>query len=515
LGEIRCHPIEPSVGDDEEPIGLGSPVGNTRVYVLDGRLEPVPLAGVGEIYIGGDGVGRGYWQRPELTSERFLASPFVEGETLYRSGDLARPRADGTLQFLGRNDFQVKIRGMRVELGEIETHLRSHSAIAEAIVVTREDASGEKQLLGYFTRRSGMRADREELQAHLASTLPEYMIPAALVELEALPLNLNGKIDRGLLPSPALTGLSGTTFECPRDGIETAIADIWRELLKIEQIGRNDSFFELGGHSLLAVRVLSRLRLLMDVEASLSDMFACPRLRDFAAAVDKSAKRPLSVIRAVDRHSTLPLSFAQQRLWFLAQIGASEGYHVPFGLRLRGSLNVALLKRSLDEIIARHEALRTTFNDANGEPAQVISETFRVVPVYYDLSGCRDSEQLLTALAQEDAAAPFDLRTGPLIRCTLIRVRDDEHVLLITMHHIISDGWSMSLFLRELGALYTAHVENVPDPLPALSLQYVDYASWEREQREYWTAEHEGYWHDALQGAEGLLALPTDRPRPA
>ena len=511
--EVREVPAGP------KSIPLGRPISNTRIYILDGHGEPVPIGAAGEIYIGGAGVARGYLNRPELTAERFVADPFAEAPDarMYKTGDLGRYLPDGTIEFLGRNDFQVKIRGFRIELGEIEARLAQHPAVREAVVLAREDG-GDKRLVAYYTvAPDAEAAGAEALRRHLSATLPDYMVPAAYVRLDALPLTANGKLDRKALPAPDGAAYAARGYEAPAGEIETRLARIWAEALGLERVGRHDNFFELGGHSLLAVRVISRLRQALGVEVALAELFARPVLAEFAKAVREGARSTLPPIMAARRDEPLPLSFAQQRLWFLAQMeGVSQAYHIPLGLRLTGELDSGALRGALARLVARHEALRTTFSDADGQPVQrIAAEDSGFDLQEHDLRQHSDAEGELQRLAMEEANAAFDLQAGPLIRGRLIRLDDREHVLLITLHHIVSDGWSMGVLSRELGALYRACSQGQADPLPALAIQYPDYAVWQRR----WLAgevlqAQSDYWRRTLAGAPAVLELPADRRRP-
>ena len=507
-------------------IPIGRPIANTRIYILDAHGEPVPVGVAGELYIGGAGVARGYLNRPELTAEKFLKDPFTEDPDgrMYRTGDLGRWLADGNIEFLGRNDFQVKIRGFRIELGEIEARLNEHDGVREAVVLAREDTPGEKRLVAYYTTSlndgSEMNAPgAEQLRLHLLAALPEYMVPAAYVRLESLPLTPNGKLDRKALPAPEGDAYGARQYEAPQGAIEELLASIWVKLLKVERVGRHDNFFELGGHSLMAVRVIARVREALKVEVAIRDLFAYPVLTDLARALESANSTELSPIVAVERGAPLPVSFAQQRLWFLAQMeGVSQAYHMPMGLRLKGGLDRAALRKTLDRIVARHEALRTIFAMVDGEPVQRIipPEDSRFHLVEHDLRGQSDAGEELARLAAEEAEAGFDLEAGPLIRGRLIRLADEEDALLITMHHIVSDGWSMGVFSNELSTLYGAFVCGEADPLPALEIQYADYAVWQRKWMEGEILQQQAaYWKGALAGAPALLELPTDHPRPA
>jgi amino acid adenylation domain-containing protein len=502
-------------------VPVGRPLANARLYVLDAAGEPVPVGVAGELYIGGAGVVRGYLGRPEQTAERFVADPFggQPGARMYRTGDLVRWRADGTIVYVGRTDFQVKVRGFRVELGEIEARLAEHPGVREAAVVAREDVPGEVRLVAYFVGAADTadgEADAEVLRAHLSASLPAYMVPAAYVRLDALPLTPTRKVDRKALPAPEGDAYAARPFEAPLGHAEEALAEIWCDVLRVEQVSRWAHFFELGGHSLLAVRVISRVRQVLGLEVSLGDLFTRPVLADFARGLASAVRSELPPIEPAVRDGRVPLSFAQQRLWFLEQLGGlGSAYNIPMRLRLPGELDQEALRRALDAIVARHEALRTTFVQVEGEPEQRIApvEESRFHLAEHDLSGDRSE---LRRLAGEEARAPFDLAQGPLIRGRLIQLAPDEHLLLATMHHIISDGWSMELFTREVSALYEAFRRGQPNPLPPLPVQYADYAAWQRkwvegdvlrEQTEYWT--------ETLAGAPELLELPTDHPRPA
>ena len=508
---------------------IGRPIANTRIYLLDRYGEPVPVGVVGEMYIGGAGVARGYLKRPELTAERFVQDPFVEeaGARMYRTGDLGRWRADGNIEFVGRNDNQVKIRGFRIELGEIEARLAEHPEVREAVVLAREDTAGEKRLVAYYTWRESSggvsessveSVGAERLRAHLSAVVPDYMVPAAYVRMERLPLTPNGKLDRKALPAPEQNAYAVRGYEAPVGEMETKLAEVWAEVLKLEKVGRHDNFFDLGGHSLLAVRVVSRLQQVWSVEVAIRDLFAHADLADLARHLQGAAHAELSRILPAKRSGDLPLSFAQQRLWFLAQMeGASAAYHIPFGLHLKGDLNRTALRRALDRIVVRHEVLRTSFALHDGEPVQEIgaveASSFRLIE--HDLCGHNDVEAELAALSELEAGASFDLEAGPLIRGQLIRLAEDEHVLLVTMHHIVSDGWSMGVLVSELNALYGAFLGGEADPLPELEIQYADYAVWQRQWIEGEILQQQAaYWKITLAGAPALLALPMDRVRP-
>ncbi|WP_373889692.1 amino acid adenylation domain-containing protein [Massilia sp. MB5] len=507
---------------DEGAVPLGRPLANTRSYILDAQGQPVPPGVTGELHIGGAGVARGYLGREDLTAQRFLTDPFSADADarMYRSGDMARWLPDGSIEFLGRDDFQVKLRGFRIELGEIEACLAAHPDVADAAVLARGDGEA-KRLVAYYTPAAGRQPEAGQLRGYLAAQLPEYMVPAAYMALSEMPLTPNGKLDRKALPAPDGAAYRQRGYEAPLEGTETALAAIWAGLLQLEQVGRHDHFFELGGHSLLALRMLARLRQACGLEATLADLFAQPVLADLARHLDAApaiaAKLPPIVPAAAAERAAL--SFAQQRLWFLAQMdGAGAAYHLPLALQLQGRLDRLALQRALARIVARHEALRTSFVLENGEPVQRIgaADGFVLREDGLDKLDPAEAEAVLRRLVQDEAEAPFDLAQGPLLRARLLRLGETRHVLLLTQHHIVSDGWSMGVFLNELEALYGAFAAGAADPLPPLALQYADYAAWQRRWLSGAVLQAQlDYWRQTLQGAPTLLELPADRPRPA
>ncbi|MEX5601266.1 syringopeptin non-ribosomal peptide synthetase SypA [Pseudomonas syringae] len=505
-----------SVGNGSIPIG--KPVGNSRLYVLDNQGQPAPLGVGGELYIGGQGVARGYLHRDELTLEKFVADPFDSDPQarLYRTGDLVRWRADGNLEYLGRNDEQVKIRGFRVELGEIEARLAEHAEVREAVVLCRQDAPGDKRLVAYVTAQQPETAlDIEHLRSHLQGLLPDYMVPAAYVQLDSLPLTANGKLDRKALPVPDAQSLVSRGYEEPLGEVEVALAEIWAEVLQVERVGRNDHFFDLGGHSLLAMRMVSQVRQQLGVELPLGELFALGELAAVAAALSSVARSELTAILPVKRDQPMPLSFAQQRLWFLAQMdGGNEAYNIPMALSLEGMLDVTALTRALARIVERHETLRSRFVSREGSAQVLFAPT--CADARLSVEDIRHAPHRLEGCIRVEAVAPFDLALGPLIRAHLLRVTDERHVLLLTVHHIVADGWSMGVLSQELLALYPAFCQGQPDPLPPLAIQYTDYAVWQRRWLSGERLQHQAaYWRQALEGAPTLLTLPTDRPRPA
>jgi amino acid adenylation domain-containing protein len=506
---------------------IGRPIGNTTCHVLGRGGELLPWGAVGELHAGGDGVARGYLHRDELTRERFLADPFAgrEGARLYRTGDIARWLPDGNLQYLGRADQQVKIRGFRIEPGEIEHALMALPGIEEAGVVTVDDPRRGMQLAAYVVLGDAGRnaagtepARRAWLRGMLAEALPPYMVPAAIVFMAALPLNANGKLDRRVLPAPTF-GDEGA-FAPPEGPVETALAAIWRDVLGASRIGRHDHFFERGGHSLLAVQVLSRMRSTLGVEVGLHDVFAHPTLAALATVAQHAGANTRPALRRQARTEAVPVSWAQQRLWFLDQLdpAASRAYHMPLALRLRGELDVGTLRRALDRIVARHENLRTVFVAREGLPHQVVAaDDAGIAWRLHDLRGLPSAVQddELARHVREERKGGFDLARGPLIRARVVVMGDDDHALLVTMHHIVSDGWSLGVLLRELTTLYAAFAGGGADPLPPLAVQYADYALWQRQWLAGDTLEAQAaYWKARLDGAPTLTTFPGDRPRP-
>ncbi|HYP52459.1 MAG TPA: condensation domain-containing protein, partial [Pyrinomonadaceae bacterium] len=519
-----CHPMRGSF-DATRSVPLGRPVANTSVYVLDRRMRPVVLGSVGELYTGGDGLARGYLNRPELTAERFVPDPFSTepGARLYRTGDLVRWLPDGTLEFLGRADHQVKIRGFRIELGEIEAALARHESVREASVVALDGAGGGKRLVAYVVGSETQPA-AAELRDFLTARLPEYMVPSAFVALDALPLTPNGTVDRKRLPAPDERGDEREgPFVAARTPVEEMLASVWSEVLGVELVGASDDFFALGGQSLLATQMVSRVRELFRVELPLRAVFEAPTLAQLAARVADlqrtSAGSVTPPVTRVARDSELPLSYPQQRLWFLDQLEPdSPFYNVPTAVRMTGRLDAAALEESLRQVVRRHESLRTSFAVVEGRPVQVINEDAPVSLPVIDISHLSFDEREREArrLAREESRRPFSLTCAPLMRAVLVRLSEDEHVIVLTMHHIVSDGWSMEVLVREMSALYEAFSEGKPSPLAELPIQYADFAAWQRNwlQGEVLEA-HLDYWKKRLAGTSGVLELRTDRPRPA
>nr|QEO74274.1 condensation domain-containing protein [uncultured bacterium] len=509
---------------------IGRPIANTQVYLLDSAMRPVPVGLPGELFIGGDGLARGYLGRPDLTAERFLPDPFggTPGARLYRTGDLARWRAGGELEFLGRLDHQVKVRGFRIELGEVEAALLSHQAVSEAVVVVREDAGGGKHLAAYMVAEPGRDMPTVgELRRHLVKRVPEYMVPQTFVTLPHMPLTPNGKVNRrSLAAHDAQPMRSEGGYDAPRNALEERLAEIWGAVLGVERVGVNDNFFDLGGHSLTIIRILSRIREVFQVELPVQLLFEATTVAELSAIIEERLNEGLGGAGGADtgaviphsERSLAPASFAQQRLWFWDQATPNKAlYNLPVAVRLTGRLAVGALERALNEISRRHETLRTTFLMTDGEVIQSISEAAPVSLTPVDLSGLTEGgrEAEVRRLSEAEAELPFDLVRGPLVRVSLLRLGEEEHVLLLTLHHIISDAWSMGVLVRETAALYEAYSEGRPSPLPELQIQYADYAVWQRQRLRGEALERElKYWRQ-LAGAPPLLKLPTDHPRPA
>jgi len=506
LGDLRRPPV-------------GKPILNGRVYVLDSRLNPLPVGVAGELYIAGAGLARGYLNRPGLTAERFVADPYGSpGSRMYRAGDLARYLFDGTLEYLGRMDAQVKIRGFRVELGEVESVLRQQPGVMDAVVVVRqEDGQGEKRLIGYVVGDSDLQTmDAQSLRDALKHTLPEYMIPSAIVVLSALPLTPNGKLDRKALPAPEY--IASGEYRAARTPQEEILCGLFGEVLGVGQVGLDDNFFDLGGHSLMAVRLVSRVRSTLEIEISIRLLFEAPSVAQLSAHLWKGSARRTAPI-ALPRPERLPLSHSQERLWFIDRLqGASAEYNMPEALLLRGELDLEALEKTVNAIIERHESLRTHFQEVEGAPVQVIEPELRIalqIEERYGLAKDAQGRWVQEAVRQE-ATKPFDLSTGSLLRLRLLKLGEREHVLLRTMHHIVSDGWSQGVFNREFMVLYEAFQQGRENPLRPLAVQYADFALWQRRELDA-GAQEQGisYWKNQLADLPERLPLPTDRARPA
>jgi amino acid adenylation domain-containing protein len=513
-----CQPIAAG----EESPAIGRPLPGTRAYLLDRRLRPLPLGAAGELWLAGSGLARGYLGRPELTADRFRPDPFapLPGERMYRTGDLARRRHDGSLDFRGRLDFQIKLHGFRIEPGEIEAALERHRGVATAAVVLREDRPGDPRLVAYLVPRPGEALDTDGLRRWLAERLPAHALPAALVVLPALPRTRSGKLDRRALPAPADPAPAGSEPAAARRPVAEVLAEIWCEVLGVERVGADDDFFALGGHSLVGHRVLARVRRALGADLPLSALFTRPTLTSLAAAIEEALGGPAAEtappvrLQAGER----PLSFAQERIWFVDRIHPGTAlYNMPAAVRLLGDLDLPPLAASCAEIARRHEVLRATFPSRGGVPEVRVAPRPPHLPLA-DLSGLPAAARAGEAhrLAAAEARRPFVLELGPLLRLTLLRLAAREHLALVNMHHMVSDGGSMEIFYRELAALYGAFAAGRPSPLPDLELQYADFAAWQRERQRGESLERElAHWRGELAGSGEGLDLPADRPRPA
>ncbi len=524
--DVTHHFINEPPPPEATNVPIGRPVANNRIYLLDQMLLPVPIGSPAEIYVGGMGIGRGYLDDRIQTAEIFVPDPFAEdkGSRLYRTGDLGRHLPDGTIEFLGRIDHQVKVRGFRIELGEIEAALSQHPEVREVVVTVYELRPGDKRLIAYFVQDGDSTPGVSDLRTFLKSILPDYMVPSGFIRLDELPLTPNGKLDRKSLPSPE--GLSAElerSYVAPRTPIEEVLVGIWSNVLSVELVGIYDNFFDLGGHSLLVTQVVSRIRDAFDIELSLRTLFEAPTVADLAHNIEAAMKIEQGIlalpILPVSREGYLPLSFAQSRLWFIDQLDpGNPAYNIAAAVRFMGPLDVNSLERSFTEIVNRHEALRAAFPISNGEPVQVISPPSQITLPVIDISGLSEQARNMEAerLASREAKIPFDLARGPLLRAVVLRLSEMEHLLLVTLHHIVGDGWSTGIFLRETVALYNAFRAGKSSPLPPLPIQYVDFAVWQREWLQGEALEAQlSYWKGQMSGRLPVLDLPTDRPRPA
>ncbi len=516
---VLTYPVKRGVPEPLAPIvPLGRPLPNSRVYLLDAAMNPVPVGVPGEVLIGGAGVARGYVNRPDLTDERFVPSPFIEGDRLYRTGDRAVRLPPGDIVFLGRVDFQVKIRGYRIELGEIEAAIADHPDVKDVVVLALGEGSDKRLVAFVVPSAAAASLASSALAAFVATRLPDYMTPSAFVILDALPLTPNGKIDRRALSAlaPAEDAIEGD-LAAPKTPVEEVLANIWADVFERESVGVHERFADLGGHSLLAIQIVARARDAFQIELPLRAIFEAPTIALLAERVGAAIREGSGVaVAPVERRpdgEAPALSFAQERLWFLDHLeGKSAFYNVPAALRIEGDLDVVALERAVEKLVARHEVLRTTFATVKGQAIQVIHPPSPVKLDVIDLSHLPEPErsERASAIAADEAREPFDLEKGPLLRASIVRRSKADHTLLLTLHHIVSDAWTRGIVNREIGALYSGAA------LPDLPVQYADYARWQRA----WLAGpvldvELGYWRDKLKGASFALELPADRPRPA
>ena len=501
-------------------VPIGRPIANTRIYVLSERGKLVPTGVLGEVYIAGDGLARGYWGRPDRTAERFVADPFHEGDRMYRTGDLGRWLPGGELEFVGRNDSQVKVRGFRVELGEIEAVLNRYSPVETAVVIGRQGASGSVDIVAYTVARGAL--NLSETRTWLSKYLPEYMIPAHFVQLEKMPMTPSGKVDRKALPHILTTDLgSGETYVAPRNATERRLADIWEEILGKDRVGVKDNFFDLGGHSLKATRLVGQINREFGVKIELKDLFSWTVLEDQGKLIDDASIASYVAIPQVEEREGYVLSSSQRRLWILNKLEPDNtAYNMPGASAFEGELDPLVLERSFLALLARHESLRTVFRENEaGEVFQYIlpaGETgFRLN--YSDLTREPAAKAILQGKIHAECKGIFDLSTGPLIRASLYRTGADRWILNYVVHHIITDGWSMDILIRELLQLYSCESKGLPDPLEPLRIQYKDYAAWQQSEliSGQVANEHKHYWLEQFAGELPVLQLPGFQPRPA
>ncbi|MGM3309125.1 condensation domain-containing protein, partial [Anabaena sp. WFMT] len=504
---------------------IGRPIANTQIYILDSQGQPTPVGIPGELHIGGVGLARGYLNLPELTQTKFIPNPFSEelDSRLYKTGDLARYLPNGEIEYISRIDNQIKLRGFRIELGEIETVISQHPQIRETVVAVHSDQADFQRLVAYLVLHSEQDLAISELRQFLELQLPDYMIPNVFVTLEALPLTPNGKVDRQALPAPDPIQLSQKAdFVPPSSPVEEILAGIWADVLGLEKVGVHNNFFQLGGHSLIATRVISRIRQVFSQELPLRRLFETPTVAQLAKDIETAAKVGSKLqIPPIKRHSwkkELPLSFAQQRLWFLDQLEPdSPFYNIPMAVRLQGQLHHDALEQSFHTIVQRHKALQTNFQTVAGQPTAVISPTKLINLPILDLSALptQQRETEIKQLVLAEAQSPFDLNNDLLLRVKLLHIGEQEYILLLTMHHIISDGWSIGVVVREVSQLYTAFCAGQPPTLPELPIQYADFAAWQRQWLKGEVLQEQiSYWRKNLEGLPPRLELPTDRPRP-
>ncbi|MEH2337085.1 amino acid adenylation domain-containing protein [Nostoc sp.] len=514
-----CYQIPKSLSWDVS-IPIGRPIANTQVYILDKNLQPVPIGVPGELHIGGAGLARDYFHRPETTAETFIEIElFNKVERLYKTGDLVRYLPDGNIEYLGRIDNQVKIRGFRIELGEIEAILSQHGNVQTCCVIVNEDATGDKRLFAYVVLQTEVTSIKDELRQFLADKLPHYMMPSAFVILESLPLTPNGKVDRRALPLPDLYSEIADKYVAPRTPIEEKLAQIWAQVLKVEPVGIYNNFFELGGHSLLVTQIISRLPEAFGSSLSLRSLFESPTVAQLSEVISNELQTNSGLtvppIVPVSTRLDIPLSWAQERLWFLHQLeGESGAYTINFPLHLVGNLNIQALEKAIEEIVQRHEVLRTRFEIKNEKLVQVIDPNITIKLPIVDLQNVADPWQLVEQLAIKEAYKPFDLANDPVLRVKMWQVAQQEYVLLIAIHHIAADGWSLGVVNSELSAHYRANVTGSSVVLP-LPVQYADFTLWQRQWLTNEVLERQlSYWKQQLAGALPLLEVPTDRLRP-
>ena len=492
---------------------VGKPIANTQLYIADKNKSLLPIGVAGKLYIAGAGVARGYLNRPELTVEKFISNPFGNepGSIMYNTGDLARWLPDGNVEYLGRIDEQVKIRGYRIELGEIENVLQEFEAVRQAVVLAKEDKEGNKRLVGFVVPQGLF--DRDAIQTYLRKKVPDYMVPALWVQLESIPLTSNGKVDRKALPDPDAGALMSNEYEAPGNEMEFQIAALWKEIQKVERAGVNDNFFELGGHSLNAIQLTSRLHKLLNIKTDIGTIFSNPTIRQLGKALVLEKKNKFVEIKRLHDQEYYPLSHAQKRFWILSHFkDGSEAYNVSNAFIIVGNLNVAAFKAAFDTVIDRHEILRTIFVEIEGEPRQKIlslkASKFKIEEI--DLQNKTNTEATIKNWLEEDSRQPFDLSNGPLLRATIFRKANDKFILVFNIHHIISDGWSKGIFIKEVLHLYKGYSFGAENNLSPLAIQYKDYAAWHTG-----AYEMQGqYWKTLYGKGVPVLNFPIDFERP-
>ncbi|WP_281925842.1 condensation domain-containing protein, partial [Flavobacterium collinsii] len=495
-------------------IPIGRPISNTQIYILDDNLEPVVIGGSGKLYVSGSGVARGYLNKPELTLEKFVPNPFIEGKRMYDTGDLACWLPDGNIEFLGRKDHQVKIRGYRIELGEIENTILQYSEDLKQVVVEVKENNQEKVLVAYFVSAANL--EKAQLRSFLQEKLPDYMVPGFYIELEKLPLTPNGKIDRNALPGISVEDVIRKEYVGPRNKTEENLVLIWQEVLGIEQIGITDNFFELGGHSLIIAQVINRTHKQLGKTVSFKVFFANPTIEGLSKELQE--KNFIAIPKATEAAS-YPLTSSQSRLWILSQLeGGSLAYNMPAAVKLTGVVDGTKFEESFKRLIARHEILRTSFKtDQSGDVRQYIVPTEQVnfTIAEQDYSARENQGEAIADYLQAINNEPFDLEQAPLVRASLIKLKEEEHVFFLSLHHIIGDGWSIEVLISEVVKTYNALTQGTEIALPELSLQYKDYAVWlndEIQQEQYQASEH--YWLEQFAGELPVLDLPSFKTRP-
>ncbi|MBY0025423.1 amino acid adenylation domain-containing protein, partial [Paenibacillus polymyxa] len=509
------------IGVQSESVPIGRPIHNSTAYVVDHSMRLQPVGVWGELLVGGDGVARGYRNRPDLTSEKFIDSPFRSGERCYRTGDMVRLNADGTLEYKGRIDAQVKIRGYRIELGEVETQLLKLEAVQEAVVIAREDEQGQKQLCAYVVANEEVVAS--VLRSTLSQKLPGYMIPSYLVQLEQMPLTPNGKIDRKALPAPEDSLQTGADYVAPRTWVEVKLAQIWQDVLGLTQVGVKENFFEIGGHSLRATTLASKIHKELNKPLPLRSIFEAPTIEQLAVVLEQLDQVTYASIPVTEERSFYPLSSAQKRLYVLHQFDPHDvNYNMPSVLQVSGPLDVKRVEHAFRQLIARHASLRTRFDLIDSEPMQWVEDTvpFEVEYTKVQAEGATTDTDTRVGKEVDELVSrfvrPFDLKAAPLLRVGLVDLgvsgagQEPQHVLMLDMHHIVSDGVSMGVLTEEFVRLYDG------EKLPPLRIQYKDYAVWQQsEVHQKWMQRQEAYWLDTFRGELPVLDLPTDFARPS